>query len=185
MEDQMQTQTRAPTLDPASLRDVSILRPVDVDAAADAARMVVALHERVERQLQAYEAAEGSVAGRHRAVGAIARALATHVAVEDELLYPPRAPPPAPHDPEIERQLQQDHLLDLVMVELGGMVPSDRGYDGKVRVLMQVFRQHARDAEALLLPELRRRLDPAERELLGRRLLERVGQLEGRPRPGW
>jgi hypothetical protein len=50
---------------------------------------------------------------------------------------------------------------------------------------MQVFRQHARDAEDLLLPELRRRLGPAERELLGRRVLERVGQLEGRPRPGW
>ena len=79
----------------------------------------------------------------------------------------------------------QDHLLDLVMVELGGMVPTDRGYDGKVRVLVQVFRQHARDAEALLVPELRRRLSPAERELLGRRVLERVGQLEGRPRPGW
>jgi hypothetical protein len=42
-----------------------------------------------------------------------------------------------------------------------------------------------RDAEALLVPELRRRLDPAERETLGRRLLERVGQLEGRPRRGW
>jgi hypothetical protein len=55
-----------------------------------------------------------------------------------------------------------------------------------VRVLMQVFRQHARDAETLLLPELRRRrLGPAERELLGRRLLERVGQLEGRPAREW
>jgi hypothetical protein len=54
-----------------------------------------------------------------------------------------------------------------------------------VGVLMQVFRQHARDAEALLVPELRRRLGPAERETLGRRLLERVGQLEGRPRRGW
>jgi len=41
------------------------------------------------------------------------------------------------------------------------------------------------DVEALLVPELRRRLNPAERELLGRRVLERVGQLEGRPRPGW
>jgi len=71
------------------------------------------------------------------------------------------------------------------MVELGGMVPADRGYDAKVGVLMQVFRQHARDAEALLLPELRRRLGPAERELLGREVLERVGQLEGRPRRGW
>jgi hypothetical protein len=70
------------------------------------------------------------------------------------------------------------------MVELGGMIPTDRGYDGKVQVLVQVFRQHARDAEALLLPELRRRLSSAERELLGCRVLERVGPPEGRPRPG-
>jgi hypothetical protein len=157
----MTSQAYATTLDPEPAPQARVLRPVDVDAAADAARMLVALHERVERQFEAY------------------------VAVEDELLYPALQAHTGRHDAEIERQLQQDHLLDLVMVELGGMVPSDRGYDGKVRVLVQVFRQHARDAEALLLPELRRRLGPAERELLGRRVLERVGQLEGRPRRGW
>lgn len=181
----MLSQAQAPPLDQVRPLAARTLRPVEVDAAADAARMLVALHERVERQFEAYEAAEGAVARRHRAVAAIAAALATHVAVEDELLYPALAERTGRHDPEIERQLQQDHLLDLVMVELGGMVPSDRGYDAKVGVLMQVFRQHARDAEALLVPELRRRLGPAERELLGRRVLERVGQLEGRPRPGW
>jgi hypothetical protein len=147
--------------------------------------MLRALHERVERQFEAYEAAEGGHAARRQAVAAMATALATHVAVEDELLYPALRAQTGRHDPEIERQLQQDHLLDLVMVELGGMLPADRGYDGKVRVLMQVFRQHARDAEELLLPELRRRLGRAERELLGRQVTERVGQLEGRPRPGW
>jgi hypothetical protein len=181
----MLSQAQAPPLDQARPRAARVLRPVEVDAGADAARMLVALHERVERQFEAYEAAEGAVAGRHRAVAALATALATHVAVEEELLYPALATQTGRHDHEIERQLQQDHLLDLVMVELGAMVPSDRGYDAKVRVLMQVFRQHARDAEDLLLPELRRRLGPAERELLGRRVLERVGQLEGRPRPGW
>jgi hemerythrin superfamily protein len=180
------TEAHATTIPFPRQREGGVLVPVDVDAAVDGARMLVALHERVERQFDAYEAAEGSHAAQHQAVGAIARALATHVAVEDELLYPAvGAPPPAPHDGEIGRQLQQDHLLDLLLVELGGMVPADRGYDAKVRVLMQVFRQHARDAEELLLPELRRRLGPAERELLGRRLLERVGQLEGRPRRGW
>jgi hypothetical protein len=181
----MTTQAHATVLDPLPEREIRVLRPVEVDAAADAARMLVALHERVERQFEAYEAAEGSHPVRRRAVAAMAIALATHVAVEDELIYPTLAAHTGRHDPEIERQLQQDHLLDLVMVELGGMLPADRGYDGKVRVLMQLFRQHARDAEDLLLPELRRRLDPAERELLGRRILERVGQLEGRPRPGW
>jgi hypothetical protein len=181
----MTSQAYATAVDPAPAQEARVLRPVDVDAGADAGRMLVALHERVERQFEAYEAAEGSAAVRYRAVAAVARALATHVAVEDELLYPALQAHTGRHDVEIERQLQQDHLLDLVMVELGGMIPSDRGYDGKVRVLVQVFRQHARDAEALLLPELRRRLSPAERELLGRRILERVGQLESRPRRGW
>ena len=179
------SQAQTPTLDQDRRQEVRTLRPVDVDAAADAVRMLVALHERVERQFETYEAAEGSDAASYRAVNAVAMALATHVAIEDELLYPAVRAHSGRHDPEIERQLQQDHLLDLVMVELGGMVPADRGYDAKVGVLMQVFRQHARDAEALLLPELRRRLGPAERELLGREVLERVGQLEGRPRRGW
>jgi hypothetical protein len=177
----MPSQAHATTLDPGR----PVLRPVDTDAAADAARMLAALHERVERQFDAYEAAEGSPAARYRAVGAVATALATHVAVEDELLYPALADRSGRHAAEIERQLQQDHLLDLVMVELGGMAPTDRGYDAKVRVLMQVFRQHARDAEALVAEDLAGSFTPAEREQLGLAMLERVGQLEGRPRRGW
>ena len=49
----------------------------------------------------------------------MATALATHVAVEDELVYPALRGHTGRHDTEVERQLQQDHLLDLVMVELG------------------------------------------------------------------
>jgi hypothetical protein len=179
------SQEHAPTLDQDRHQEVRTLRPVDIDAAADAARMLVALHERVERQFEAYEAAEGSHAASNRAVNAVAMALATHVAVEEELLYPAVRAHTGRHDAEIERQLQQDHLLDLVMVELGGMVPADRGYHAKVGVLMQLFRQHARDAETLIGQPLSRYLAPDEREQLGLRMLERVGQLEGRPRRGW
>jgi len=158
---------------------------VPADVAVDAGQMLEALHQRVERQFQAYEGAEDSQPRQRRAVRAIAQALATHVTVEDELLYPALRAQTGRHDGEVERQRQQDHVLDLLLVELGGMIPAERGYDAKVRVLMQVFRQHARDAEALVIPELRRRLDPGEHELLGRRLLQRVGQLESRPRRGW
>jgi Hemerythrin HHE cation binding domain len=162
-----------------------VLFPVDVDAGVDAGSMLVALHERVERQFQAYEDAHGSHARQHRALGAITQALATHVAVEDELLYPAVADHDGRHHDEIARQLQQDHLLDLLLVELGGMIPSDRGFDAKVRVLMQVFRQHARDAETLIGQYMSSELDRDEREQLGLRMLERIGQLEGRPRRGW
>jgi Hemerythrin HHE cation binding domain len=181
----MTSQAYAPAVEADPRREARALRPVDVDAATDAARMLAALHERVERQFETYEAAEGSHPARRRAVATIATALATHVAVEDELLYPALRDHTGRHDAEIERQLAQDHLLDLAMVELGGMLPADRGYDGKVRVLMQVFRQHAHDAETLVGQALPRHLSPTERARLGRRMRERVGQLEGRPRPGW
>jgi hypothetical protein len=179
------SQATATTIHREPGADSPTLVRVDAGAAVDAGRMLQALHERVERQFQAYEAAEGSHPRQHRAVRAIGRALATHVAVEDELLYPALRAQTGRHDGEVERQRQQDHVLDLLLVELGGMIPSERGYDAKVRVLMDIFRQHARDAEALMVPELRRRLGPAEHELLGRRLLDRVGQLEGRPRKGF
>jgi hypothetical protein len=145
----------------------------------EAAQMLRALHEHVERQFQAYEDAEGSHVRQHRAVTAIARALAMHVTVEDELVYPALRAQTGRHDGEVERQLQQDHVLDLLLVELGGMIPAERGYDAKVRVVMQVFRQHARDAEELVESELRRRMDPRERLALGQRLRERIAQLEG------
>jgi serine phosphatase RsbU (regulator of sigma subunit) len=179
------TQAHAYDTAPTPLRSTSPLVPVDIDAAVDGPRMLMAVHERVERQFAAYEQAEGSHARQHHALRAIGAVLATHVVLEDELLYPALRAQTGRHDHEIERQLEQDHLLDMIMVELRGMIPSDPRYDAKVGVLMQVFRQHAHDAEALLVPELRRRLNPAERELLGRRLLERVGQLEGRARSGW
>jgi hypothetical protein len=44
---------------------------------------------------------------------------------------------------------------------------------------------HARHGEALPVPELRRRQNPADREVLSRQLLERVAQLNARPRRGW
>jgi hypothetical protein len=162
-----------------------VLVPLEADASQDAGQMLEALHQRVEREFRAYEAAEGSHVRQHRAVRAIARALATHVTVEDELLYPALRAQTGRHDGEVERQRQQDHVLDLLLVELGAMVPSERSYDAKVQVLMQVFRQHADEAEALVRDVTGGYLEPAERKRLGLRMLGRIGELEGRPRRGW
>jgi hypothetical protein len=129
------------------------LVPVAVDTVVDPASMLVALHGRIERQFALYEQAEGGQPQQFQAARAIGNALASHVALEDELLYPALQAHTAHHDPEIEQQLEQDHLLDEIMVELDGTVPADGRFDAKVRVLMEVFREHARDSEALLLSQ--------------------------------
>jgi hypothetical protein len=158
------------------LTDPSEVSPVGLteSSSVDVVSVLAQVHLRVARTFATYDAAEGSHARQYRALGAIATALATHVAVEDKLLFPAIRAQTGRHDAELERQRQQDHLLDLLLVELGGMVPSDRYFDAKVQVLMQVFGQHVHDAEALLAPELRRLLDAGEREQLGRRMLERI-----------
>jgi hypothetical protein len=181
-----QTQPTPPTRPTRRDRGATRLVPVAVDAVVDAPSMLVALHARVERQFALYQQASGDQRQQYQLLRAIGAALATHAAMEDELLYPALGAHGGGDAAEIDRQLEQDHLLEVLLVELGAMIPAERRFGAKVGVLMQVFRQHARDSEALLLPGLRQRLGPGERERLSQRLLQRLGELEGRPwRRGW
>jgi hypothetical protein len=148
----------------------------------DASAVIVEAHAELERLFAAYEGADGGTTGRSRIFEAIAGALRVHGTVEGDLLYPALQAQTCRYDGEIRRQLEQAHLLELLAVELAAMVPADPRYDAKVQVLQQVFRLHVRDEEALILPEVRRRLSPPDREQLGRSLLERTRELTSRPR---
>jgi hypothetical protein len=148
----------------------------------DASAVIVEAHAELERLFAAYEGADGGVTARSRIFEAIAGALRVHETVEGDLLYPALQAQTCRYDGEIRRQLEQAHLVELLAVELAAMVPADPRYDAKVQVLQQVFRLHVRDEEALILPEVRRRLSPPDREELGRSLLERTRELTTRPR---
>jgi Hemerythrin HHE cation binding domain len=148
----------------------------------DASAVIVEAHAELERLFAAYEGADGGATAHSRIVEAIAGALRVHRTVEGDLLYPALQAQTCRYDGEIRRQLEQAHLLDLLVAELAAMVPADPRYDAKVQVLQQVFRLHVRDEEALILPEVRRRLSPPDREELGRSLLERTRELTSRPR---
>jgi hypothetical protein len=150
----------------------------------DASAVIVEAHAELERLFAAYEGADGEATARSRIFGAIAGALRVHETIEGDLLYPALQAQTCRYDGEIRRQLEQAHLLDLLAAELAAMVPADPRYDAKVQVLQQVFRLHVRDEEALILPEVRRRLSPRDREELGRSLLERTSQLTRRPGRG-
>ena len=157
----------------------------------DVSAVIVEAHAELERLFAAYEGAGGGTTARGRTLGAIdlltelnriGGALGVHETVEGELLYPALQAQTSRFDGDIRRQLEQARLLDLLAVELAAMVPTDPSYDAKVQVLQQVFRLHVRDEEALILPEVRRRLSPSDRQELGRSLMERTRQLSGRPR---
>lgn len=147
----------------------------------DATSVIIERHAELERAFDAFDRAEGSQHRQIRALRSIAGGLAVHATVEEEVLYPAIRELTGRHDRRLERQLEHGHLLELLLVELGGMVPADRRFEVKVGLLGELFRQHARDQEMELLPELRRRLEFEDRVQLGKELLERMHQLQGVP----
>jgi hypothetical protein len=151
-------------------------------AVRDPGSVLIDLHVDAERSFARYDAAEGSQRGRFQAVRAIANSLAVHNAVEQELVYPALRERTARHDGLIDREVEQGHLLNLLLIELGRMLPSEPRYDAKVGMLLELFRQHVRDQETTLLPELRRRLDDDERGRLGAAVAERASGLRAGPR---
>jgi hypothetical protein len=68
-------------------------------SSVDVVSVLAQVHLRVARTFATYDAAEGGHARQYRALGAIAAALATHVAVEDVLLSQPFVPRPAATTP--------------------------------------------------------------------------------------
>jgi hypothetical protein len=150
-------------------------------AAPDPGSALIDLHVDAERSFARYDAAEGSQRGRFQAVRAIANSLAVHDAVEQELVYPALRERTGRQDGRIDREVEHAHLFDLLLSELGRMLPSEPRYDAKVGTLLELFRQHVRDQETTLLPELRRRLDDDERERLGAKMTGRASRLREGP----
>jgi Hemerythrin HHE cation binding domain len=158
------------------------LVPAPPPAVPDPGSVLIDLHVDAERAFARYDAAEGSHRGRFQAVRAIANALAVHHTVEQELIHPALRERTARHDGLIDREVEQGHLLNLLLIELGRMLPSEPRYDAKVGMLLELFRQHVSDQETTLLPELRRRLDDDERDRLGAAAAERADRLRAGPR---
>lgn len=97
----------------------------------DATTVIIESHAELERAFGAYDQAEGSRGRQIQALRSIAGGLAVHSTVEQEVLYPAIRELTGRHDQRIERHLEQTHLLELLLLELGGMVPADRGFDAK------------------------------------------------------
>ncbi len=147
----------------------------------DATSVIIERRAELERAFDAFDRAEGGHHRQIRTLRSIAGGLAVHSTIEQELLYPAIRELTGRHDRRIERHLEQAHLLEPLLVELGGVLPADERYEARVGLLGELFHQHARDQEMELLPELRRRLEFEDRVRLGKELLERIHELQGTP----
>ncbi|MFE9062757.1 hemerythrin domain-containing protein [Streptomyces violaceusniger] len=104
-----------------------------------------------------------------------------HSVAEEIYLYPTvrKALPNGDRiaDEEIEELTEAERILS----DLDGVDPRDRRFDPLVRDLMDVVSMHIRGEEDLVFPELRERLTPEERMMLGLRVGEAAAAAQGVP----
>ncbi|MCQ8831143.1 hemerythrin domain-containing protein [Streptomyces malaysiensis] len=104
-----------------------------------------------------------------------------HSVAEETYLYPTvrKALPNGDRiaDEEIEELAEAERILS----DLDAVDPADRIFDPLVRDLMDVVSMHIRGEEDLVFPELRERLTPEERMVLGLRVGEAAAAARGVP----
>ncbi|MER8153686.1 hemerythrin domain-containing protein [Streptomyces sp. NPDC094472] len=104
-----------------------------------------------------------------------------HSVAEETYLYPTvrKALPNGDRiaDEEIEELTEAERILS----DLDAVDPRDRRFDPLVRDLMDVVAMHIRGEEDLVFPELRERLTPEERMMLGLRVGEATAAAQGVP----
>ena len=147
----------------------------------DAIQLLTDQHRLLEEQFDAAVAASdprervalAAEAGDH---------LAVHVAAEEDVFYPAVK---ARRTEDILLESLEEHLsLKRLLSDLLDLPADDSTYEAKLKVLREQAEHHHREEEEHLFPQVRKCLDAAELEALGRDMLGRQKQMmrEGQPR---
>lgn len=102
--------------------------------------------------------------------------LRAHATIEEELFYPVLRERLGLHDQVLE-DLEEHHLVDVLLDELEGMDPTDERFAAKVEVLAELVDHHVEEEEEDLFPAVRRGLDEDVLTELGRRMQQRSEEL--------
>jgi len=92
--------------------------------------------------------------------------LSIHTGIEEQIFYP-AAREVLEDDSMVLEDLEEHHIVKWTLLELAGTQPQDERFDAKVKVLINLVRNHIREEEDELFPELR--------EALGRKRLQEIG----------
>lgn len=110
-------------------------------------------------------------------------ALSAHAAVEEQVFYPEVRRTVSSLDDQVLEGLEEHHVVKWTLSELDGMSPQDERFQPKVTVLMESVRHHVREEERTLFPQLRKAMEPAQLQDLGRRLQAAKDAAPTRPHP--
>lgn len=153
----------------------------------DAVEYIVGKHREMEALLSQLEEADDPHR-RTELLRDITAELARHMAVEERILFPAVRRELQHVDPEtfgddVLENLEEHHVLKLILDELHDMDPSHERFPAKAEVLAETVEHHHEEEEGGVLAGIREHWDDARRATIGRELEAAEASAPTRPHP--
>jgi hemerythrin-like domain-containing protein len=150
----------------------------------DAVALLKAEHDEIGAMFEDYERlGDRALAGRRKLVARVTRALAAHIFMEEQVLFPVARRVGRELRDEVLEGLEEHHVIKALLAELDGMSPDDERYDAKVEVLGEQVEHHHAEEERDLFPRLRRAFEGATLVDLAAEMEAVRDRAPGRPDP--
>ena len=129
-------------------------------------------HRKVKKMLaEGEKTTERAEVTRSDLYATLRREMETHERIEEEIFYPALKAHPKARDIVLEG-LEEHHVVDEIMGELGETDVTDETWAAKFKVVKESIEHHIEEEEGEMFPKARQAFDKDELEALGAKMLE-------------
>lgn len=153
----------------------------------DAIALLKEDHVKVRGLLTRLEATtERANGSRVELLAKIVQEIQMHSTLEEEIFYPAYKEAVSKKDDTrlYQEALEEHHLVDTVLMEIGASDPQSEVFSAKAKVLMELVEHHVGEEEKEMFPRARKAMSASELQRLGATMKERKGELES-ANEGW
>lgn len=154
------------------------------DLGPDAIDLLVRQHREVEELFTRFEELSGRPSQRKTdLVREMITTLVRHAEIEEQIFYPAVRAEVDDVVDEVDEDLEEHHVVELLLWELDHLSPEAERFDAKVTVLIENVRHHIDEEEQELFPKVREQLDERRRRELGGAMERAWSKTPTRPHP--
>lgn len=145
----------------------------------DATKLLIGDHNRVKGLFSRFNEAEEKqdTATMQQLAGQIAEELHVHTQVEEQVFYPGVRGADDSIEELVAEGLEEHHVVDQLIEELGGVEAGGEQWTAKLKVLMENVEHHVEEEEGEMFPKVRSKVGNQELEALAAQMSAKKREL--------
>lgn len=143
----------------------------------DAIELLIQQHREAEDLFERFEQTDDP--GEQQAIAEqVTTELRLHTTIEEELFYPALRAKGGELEEAVLEDLEEHHVVEVMLDELEGMDASDERYAAKFKVITELVTHHVEEEEQEQFPMVRVQMDDDTLDDLGQQMLHRYEELK-------